>query len=113
MGFLEPVVLEGGSVVLEPLSREHHDGLVEAVRDGELWKLWYTRIPRPESVADEIDARLARQRDGTMLPFTVRQVATGGVVGMTTFCNADAAAPRVEIGATWLARSVQGTAINP
>jgi RimJ/RimL family protein N-acetyltransferase len=113
MSFLEPVVLESDHVVLEPLSHEHHDGLVEAVRDGELWKLWYTRIPRPESVPDEIDSRLAQQRAGTMLPFTVRQVATGQVVGMTTFCNADAASPRVEIGATWLARSVQGTAVNP
>jgi RimJ/RimL family protein N-acetyltransferase len=64
-------------------------------------------------VPDEIDARLRQQRAGTMLPFTVRQVATGRVVGMTTFCNADRAGPRVEIGATWLARSAQGTAVNP
>ena len=112
MTFLEPVVLEGDHVALEPLSHGHHDGLVEAVRDGDLWNLWYTRIPRPESMRDEIDARLAQQRAGTMLPFTTRQIATGQVVGMTTFCNADAASPRVEIGATWLARSVQGTALN-
>jgi RimJ/RimL family protein N-acetyltransferase len=113
MSFLEPVVLEGNHVVLEPLTDDHHDGLVDAVRDGELWKLWYTRIPRPESVPEEIGSRLRQQRAGTMLPFTVRQVATGRVVGMTTFCNADAAGPRIEIGATWLARSAQGTAVNP
>lgn len=112
MSFLDPAVLEGEHVVLEPLSHEHHDDLVEAARDGELWKLWYTRIPGPESMRAEIDRRLAEQRAGTMLPFATRDAVTGQAVGMTTFCNADAASPRVEIGATWLARSAQGTSVN-
>jgi N-acetyltransferase len=112
MSFLDPAVLGGEHVVLEPLSHEHHDGLVEAARDGELWELWYTRVPGPESMRADIDRRLQEQRAGTMLPFATRYAATGQVLGMTTFCNADAASPRVEIGATWLARSAQGTSVN-
>ena len=115
---IEPITLTGQYVVLEPLSHAHHDGLVEAVRDGELWKLWYTSVPAPEAMAAEIDRRLALQGAGSMLPFTTRLLdpATGGpgkVIGMTTYMNIDAATPRVEIGSTWNAASAQGSGSNP
>ncbi|MEV7133966.1 GNAT family protein [Arthrobacter sp. NPDC093128] len=118
MTSIEPITLTGQYVVLEPLSHEHHDGLVEAARDGELWKLWYTSVPTPEGMAAEIDRRLGLQEQGSMLPFTTRLIdpATGGpgrVIGMTTYMNIDAATPRVEIGSTWNAASSHGSGSNP
>jgi RimJ/RimL family protein N-acetyltransferase len=115
---IEPVTLSGKHVVLEPLSHEHHDGLLAAARDGELWKLWYTSVPAPDGMAAEIDRRLTLQQQGSMLPFTARLLdpATGGpgrVIGMTTYMNIDAATPRLEIGSTWNAASVHGTGTNP
>jgi RimJ/RimL family protein N-acetyltransferase len=112
VAFLEPVRLTGERVALSLLSHQDHDGLVDAVRDGELWDLWYTRIPRPEQMRTEIDQRLARHDAGEMLPFTVRRAGTGEVVGMTTYLHADAETRRVEIGATWLAASAQRTGLN-
>ena len=82
------------------------------MRDGRLWELWYTSVPAPEQVAADVDRRLAEQRTGTVLPFTVRRQDTGAVVGMTTFLNPDPVTARVEIGSTWLARSAQGTGVN-
>ncbi|MET4093988.1 GNAT family protein [Arthrobacter sp. UYCu712] len=115
---LEPITLTGRHVVLEPLSQDHHDGLVDAVRDGELWRLWYTGVPAPEQMAAEIGRRLALQERGSMLPFTTRLIdpATGGpgkVIGMTTYMNIDAETPRVEIGSTWNAASAHGSGSNP
>ncbi len=112
MAFLEPVTLIGNLVQLEPLSQEHHDGLVEAVRDGELWNLWYTAIPRPADMRTEIDRRLSLQQAGSMLPFTTRRLDTGRIVGMTTFMNADHDNRRVEIGSTWNAASTQRSGTN-
>jgi N-acetyltransferase len=112
MNFLQPVTLVGQLVTAEPLSQDQHDGLVSAVRDGELWTLWYTRIPAPTEMGIEIDRRLALQASGTMLPFTLRRNDTDQVIGMTTFLNADPDNRRVEIGSTWLARSAQGTGVN-
>ena len=112
MPFLCPVPLRGALVTLEPLHPDHHDGLVEATRDGELWTLWYTRVPSPEAMREEIDRRLALQASGTMLPFTVRRNDTGAVAGMTTFCNVDPHTPRLEVGYTWIARSAHGTGVN-
>jgi N-acetyltransferase len=112
MSFLDPVTLAGRLVTAEPLSHDHHDGLVSAVLDGELWTLWYTRIPAPAQMHAEIDRRLSQQASGTMLPFTLRRNDTGAVIGMTTFLNADPDNRRLEIGATWLARSAQRTGMN-
>ncbi len=107
----EPIELRGTHAALRPLAREHHDGLVAAVRDGELWRLWYTSIPAPERLAAEIERRLGLQAQGSMLPFTVFD-ARGRVAGMTTYMNIDAANRRVEIGSTWTAQRVQRTPLN-
>jgi N-acetyltransferase len=106
-----PITLAGRHATLEPLARDHAEALIEAVRDGELWKLWYTAIPEPGRMAQEIERRLALQTAGSMLPFTVRD-ADGRVAGMTTYMNIDAMHKRVEIGSTWTAQRVQRTALN-
>jgi len=111
MPWLEPVTLSGPHAQLKPLSHDHIDGLTEAVKDGELWKLWYTSVPRPEGMRKEIDRRLALQAGGAMLPFTVFD-AEGEIAGMSTYMNVDAANRRVEIGSTWYARRVQRSALN-
>jgi N-acetyltransferase len=111
MPWLEPVTLRGTHARLEPLSPDHCDGLTEAVRDGELWKLWYTFVPKGEDMGKEIDRRLDLQAAGSMLPFTVFD-ADGKIAGMTTYMNVDAANRRVEIGSTWYAKRVQRSAVN-
>ncbi|MFJ2618903.1 GNAT family N-acetyltransferase [Glutamicibacter sp. NPDC087344] len=117
MEFLEPLTLRGPNVTLEPLSEEHHDDLVLAASDGELWNLWYTLVPRPENMRDEIRKRLRMQAEGSMLAFTTRlndpvTGEPGKVIGMTTFCGIDLDLPRVEIGYTWNAASAQGSGSN-
>jgi RimJ/RimL family protein N-acetyltransferase len=111
MPWLEPVSLHGAHARLEPLSQQHCEGLTEAARDGDLWKLWYTAIPRPEGMSQEIDRRLDLQASGAMLPFTVFD-ADGKIAGMTTYMNVDAANRRVEIGSTWYAKRVQRSGLN-
>ena len=111
MPWLGPVTLRGAHARLEPLSSDHYDGLLEAVKDGELWKLWYTFIPKDEDMRKEIDRRLGLQAAGSMLPFTVFD-ADGRIAGMSTYMNVDTPNRRVEIGSTWYAKRVQRTALN-
>ena len=108
--FCAPVTLRGTHTTLVPLATNHHDDLVEAVRDGALWERWVTSIPAPEAMASEIERRLDLQERGTMLPFTV--IVDGRAVGMTTYMNIDATNRRVEIGSTWLRQNVQRTPVN-
>lgn len=118
MTVIEPVALRGKYVTLEPLSLDHHEALVDAASDGELWNLWYTSVPRPEDMRAEIERRLALQEAGSMLPFTTRlndpaTGAPGRIIGMTSYCDINAGLPRVEIGYTWNAASVHGSGSNP
>jgi RimJ/RimL family protein N-acetyltransferase len=106
------IVLEGRHARLEPLRSEHASALAEAVQDGELWKLWYTFIPRPEDMAAEVERRLALRAAGSMLPFAVIEPASGEPVGMTTYMNIDPVNRRVEIGSTWYRSRVQRTPLN-
>ena len=112
MTWLEPIVLTGPSVRLEQLSPGHQSDLIEAVRDGELWRLWYTAIPAPETMDKEIARRRGLQAAGAMLPFAVIDTTTGKAVGMTTYMNVDAANKRVEIGSTWYRRAVHRSSLN-
>src|SRR5579863_704208 len=112
MSWPDAVTLTGKSARLELLSQEHCAALTGAVRDGELWRLWYTTIPAPEHMKAEIDRRLALREQGSMLPFAVISLAAGEPVGMTTYMNIDAVSRRVEIGSTWYRKSVQRSGIN-
>lgn len=107
-----PVTLEGRHVRLEPLGADHHDGLVSAVQDGELWRLWYTSVPGPEQMVAEIERRLSLQGAGLMLPFVVIEPGSGSIAGMTAYMNIDRTNRRLEIGSTWYAASVQRSGLN-
>ena len=110
--WLEPVILLSATVRLEPLDQRHRADLIDAVADGELWRLWYTNVPAPQRMEAEIDRRRALQAAGSMLPFAVVDAATEKAIGMTTYLNADAVNRRLEIGATWYRRSVQRSGVN-
>lgn len=101
----------GEWVTLLPLLPEHTVELAEAVKDGELWKLWYARVPSAEGMAAEIDRRLCLAREGKMMPFAVMNTRQQ-LVGMTSYQMLDRSNRRVEIGYTWYARSVQKTPLN-
>jgi RimJ/RimL family protein N-acetyltransferase len=110
--FVEPAVLKGRHATLEPLGREHEEGLRRAAADGELWRLWYTSIAPPEKMGEYIAAAIdMRERLGAM-PFVVRDNANDEIVGCTRYFNVDAANRRLEIGHTWYAKRAQRTAIN-
>jgi RimJ/RimL family protein N-acetyltransferase len=110
--WIVPTTLSGQHVALVPLTPAHHDDLVEAVQDGQLWQLWYTAIPQPEGMATEITRRLDLQARGSMCPFAVIDTASGKAVGMTTYMNIDAVNRRLEIGSTWYRKSVQRGPLN-
>jgi RimJ/RimL family protein N-acetyltransferase len=107
-----PITLQGNGVRLEPLMLDHHDALVEAAHDGKLWELWFTSVPWPEQMRAFIELALAGQEKGHMLPWVVRELTSGRIIGSTRYHDIVAAIDRVEIGWTWYAKSWQRTHIN-
>ena len=110
---IAPVTLENAGVRLESLTRDHASALAMAAADGELWSLWYTSVPEPDSVMSYIEQALAAQAAGHELPFAIRLQESGRVVGSTRYLHIVEDHKRLEIGSTWLAKSCQGTVVNP
>ena len=97
---------------LEPLAAEHADALGAAAADGRLWDLWYTAVPPPDGMAAYVATALKGQQDGHMLPWVVRDAASGTIIGSTRYHDIAPAIDRVEIGYTWYGESRQRTNVN-
>ena len=108
----QPVVLEGGGIRLEPLTVDHHDALEAVAADGKLWELWFTSVPAPGETRAYIATALKGQQDGHLLPWAVRDLASGAIVGSTRYHDIVPAIDRVEIGWTWYAASRQRSNVN-
>ena len=107
-----PIVLEGHGVRLEPLTSAHANGLSTAAADGRLWELWFTSVPAPDQTAGYIADALAGQQAGHMLPWAVRELGSGALIGSTRYHDIVPAIARVEIGYTWYAKSRQRSYVN-
>lgn len=107
-----PVVLEGYGVRLEPLAQQHCQQLVDAATDGKLWELWFTAVPEPSETVSYIQTALEGLRAGTMLPWTVRELQGGTIIGSTRYHDITPDAGRVEIGYTWYAKRWQRSHVN-
>jgi RimJ/RimL family protein N-acetyltransferase len=109
---IAPVVLERGPIRLEPLNESHLAGLLVAAADGELWKLWFTVVPAPHETEAYVAAALRGQSERHMLPWAVRDLESGAIIGSTRYHDIVAAVDRVEIGYTWYAKSRQKSHVN-
>jgi N-acetyltransferase len=109
---LHPITLEGYGIRLEPLAQEHHNGLVAAASDGRLWELWFTSVPEPEQMQVYISQALAGQQGGHTLPWAVRELTSGAIIGSTRYHDIVAEIDRVEIGYTWYGKRWQRSHVN-
>ena len=109
---LEPVILEGRLVRLEPLRRDHHAALCAVGLDPEIWRWPAGHVDTPEEMRTYIERALERQAQGTALPFATIERAGGRIVGSTRFACFEPDDRCVEIGWTWVARPWQRTGIN-
>jgi len=109
---LEPVVLEGDFVRLEPMTLKHHTGLTEIGLDPEIWRYTLVLVRTPQEMRSYMQSALDLQREGTTLPFVTIERSSGRIVGSTRFGNYDPSNRRIEIGWTWIAPPWQRTAIN-
>jgi N-acetyltransferase len=109
---VQPIVLEGNGIRLEPLTSQHSEALAKAATDGRLWEMWYVSVPPPDAMQTYVDDALKGQADGHMLPWAVRDVATDTIIGSTRYHDIVPRLDRVEIGYTFYAQSRQRTHVN-
>jgi RimJ/RimL family protein N-acetyltransferase len=99
-------------VRLEPLAEEHRNGLRAAADDDHVWHLLPTG-GRGAAFDPVFDDALAQQAAGKRLPYAVRLLATGELVGATSYIDPLPIHKRVEVGWTWYRPDQWATAVNP
>ena len=112
MMIVEPTILEGRWVGLEPLAERHAADLVEAAQDDEIWTYMPAVLKTEAQVRDWIAAAQSQQAAGAQLPFAIVERATGRAIGGTRYLNIMPGDRGLEIGWTWLARASWRTPVN-
>jgi RimJ/RimL family protein N-acetyltransferase len=110
--WIDPVVLEGRVVRLEPLGREHVDGLWEVGHDPSIWTWMPWRMKKRADMEAVVMRQVEMAKDGSGQGFAVFHRGTGHVCGATAYLNVAAGERRLEIGATWLGPAWQRTGVN-
>ena len=109
---IEPIVLEGQVVRMEPLGLEHHKQLCEVGLDSDLWRYSPNVIQTPDDMRKYIESALRDRDAGVALPFATIEKSTGRAIGSSRFGNIDRTNLRLEIGWTWIAKDRQRTRVN-
>ncbi|KOV82038.1 GNAT family N-acetyltransferase [Nocardia sp. NRRL S-836] len=101
--------MRGTHVRLEPLSLSHAEGLFEVTRDPDLWTWLLSSRPRDvEEMRRWVAAAI-----GSREAYAQIEVASGRVVGTTSFYEVVPEHRRLVIGYTIVGSEWHGTAINP
>ena len=110
---VQPIILSGHAVRLEPLSLEHVPALTRAGSDESIWKyMLYGAIHSEEDMRQWVQEMLRRQMQGTDLPFVVMVQQTGEVIGATRYMEIRSQHRGLEIGGSWYAIAYQRTVVN-
>lgn len=109
---LEPVILDGTHIRLEPMEMQHLDALCAVGLDEDLWRVSAHPVTNRAEMKTYMETALAWQRAGTALPFVTRHKATDQIVGSTRYAHIVPAHLRLEIGWTWVARAWHRTVVN-
>ncbi len=109
---LKKLDIERSIVKLEVLNLKHTLELTDAVKDGNLWQLWYTSAPEPKNIEAYIKKAMHDYEKGISLAFAVKHKESNKIIGTTRYMNVDTTHKRLEIGTTWYAKSYQATGVN-
>jgi RimJ/RimL family protein N-acetyltransferase len=110
--WVEPVVLEGARIRLEPLRPDHLADLALVAFDAPLWQ-WTIMGPQDEAgLRRWLETALANAEAGTEMPFATVDLASGRAIGSSRFLSIVPEHRRLEIGWTWVATAFQRTGVN-
>lgn len=109
---IEPVILEGEFVRLEPLRSEHFEPLCEVGLDETLWLWTGNVIKSKQDLRRYVETALDEFERKVSLPFVTIDKSQNKIVGSTRFGNIDAENKKTEIGWTWINPNWQRTRIN-
>jgi RimJ/RimL family protein N-acetyltransferase len=109
---IEPVVLEGKHIRLEPLAIDHTSGLLAAAAYPEIWRWMPFTIESEEQMQGFLKVALKMAEAKTALPFAIISKTADRPIGSTGYWYIESRHRRLEIGASWVTPKWQRSAVN-
>jgi N-acetyltransferase len=110
--WVEPIVLEGRRIRMEPLRPDHLADLARVALDPPLWR-WTIMGPQDEAgLRRWLETALANADAGSERPFATIDLASGRAIGSSRYLSIVPEHRRLEIGWTWVATAFQRTGAN-
>ena len=110
--WFKEIVLETERIKLVPLRLDYKEDLLNAARDGDLGKLWFTSVPTVDTIDDYMDKAINDFELDKGLAFAVIDKKSDKIIGTSRYTNATPEYKRLEIGYTWYAKSYQKSFVN-
>jgi RimJ/RimL family protein N-acetyltransferase len=104
--------LQGQIITLEPLAREHYDGLLEASRPSEIWSWWSVDMGSEEGFREWFEDALRAREEGSRSQLATLDASSGVPLGATSFMTLRPEHAGLEIGWTWLTPAAWRTGAN-
>lgn len=110
--WFKEIVLETERIKLVPLRLDYKEDLLNAAKDGDLGKLWFTSVPTVDTIDDYMDKAINDFKLDKGLAFAVIDKKSDKIIGTSRYTNATPEYKRLEIGYTWYAKSYQKSFVN-
>lgn len=107
-----PTILEGKTIELIPLEKEHFEELYSAAADKDLWTLIPTDGSDKTIFYQNSEFALSERENGNQYPFVIRHKETQQLIGSTRLFEIYPADKKLEIGWTWITKDYWGTSVN-
>ena len=110
--WFKEIVLETERIKLVPLCLDYKEDLLNAAKDGDLGKLWFTSVPTVDTIDDYMNKAINDFKLDKGLAFAVIDKKSDKIIGTSRYTNATPEYKRLEIGYTWYAKSYQKSFVN-
>lgn len=110
--WFKEIVLETERIKLVPLRLDYKEDLLNAAKDGDLGKLWFTSVPTVDTIDDYMNKAINDFKLDKGLAFAVIDKKSDKIIGTSRYTNATPEYKRLEIGYTWYAKSYQKSFVN-
>ena len=110
--WFKEIVLETERIKLVPLRLDYKEDLLNAAKDRDLGKLWFTSVPTVDTIDDYMNKAINDFKLDKGLAFAVIDKKSDKIIGTSRYTNATPEYKRLEIGYTWYAKSYQKSFVN-
>ena len=112
MNLQHPIILDGQTVKLISLEKEHFSELESLAKDKKIWEFYPLDGTDSEKFLSAFELALIEMKNGTQFAFVIFHKEENKIIGSTRYLDIQNKHKKLEIGWTWLHPNYWATEVN-